>query len=530
MKNTESIFNSSPVELGGWSVSSLYSTIETNRNEMFSKESGRFLAPSRGLYIVAVNIIVEDYGNSSMTVNLLKNGVESSATNPIKVRHPALSTSPANEKTTYTITGTTVVKLNKEDYVSVFLSASEKRFTVLSNSTFSMALVCQLTDKFCAGALFMRKGDRSAKFHESFQYLYNFVKQDPAFFENVELPSSIPFLKVKIKEPGLYFVGSSLNVGERNDPLNMSYKLATFLHDTHGNKDKLKGMLVKKANSGKYSSITSLTASGVVFLRKNEEISLQISSFANLSSYYRVRESTFAVVRITFPLWVSGLRQVSDEPDMSQTKEAETGQWQILNHWSTKGTSSGYVNGALLDSKGNSITPVTKGYYIATLSLTLKVSTSELFNLCLGTSICDRCFIEVTEYLPAGISNLFAAEVVQLDEQTKLSVCLKSAGSTTFSIFKDTFRTLQYLQDTSSNNSVNIQKEEIFSPTAANRIIHNWTATTDGLFFITISLVCKNTTSNISDIVLEVVGTSVIGSSRKSPFPGIFFLLCSKNY
>ena len=522
MKGSASTLNStSSLELGEWLISTQSPSLLPNVYHLLAAQLGRFTATVPGLYLVAANVIIKDSGTSNLNMALRKNGVASS----VRITHPALHTLSANGQTTYTMTGTVVVKLTQGDYVSIFLT-SEKgdNYFVLSNSTFSTSLVCELSNSFCAGILLVRNNQIFSKSNQGYQSLFGFTTQEPAFFERIDKPSSsYPILKIKVKETGLYFVGGSVYIGNREIALDVPYNLAVFHEKTGGTKHILNGIRSYKAHEGdSASSLTTVAASGVVLLRKDESVTLEVSSNVFNSSYfYQVSDVTFSLVRVALPLWVTGLRQVSDEPDFNERKETEAGRWDTLKYWSIKGTSTGYVNGQLFDPKGNSVTVTKKGTYIAALSLTLDVATAQHVSLCLGSSSCD-CFLESTDYLPAGKSSLSVAGIVELDEQTKTSVCWRTGANTVFRTNKATFRTLQRLQNAVVNNSILIQDESKVFTSAGNKLLYNWTAAEAGMFLISVNFVFISDTSEMVEVSAEIQRSNyIIGSSRKSAILGI---------
>ena len=365
-------------------------------------------------------------------MNVLRDGQNDDTS--LSTFQPRHSSSPGSFfVSTLTLAGT--IRLTSEQYVSLFLDVecpSGSSWKVLSNSSFSVVLVSLWDDDYAAG--FLARTSLISNGRSTYTKVYYWRAE---FFKNLNVPL---VQSVYIEKSGLYFVQSVMILDDFNGNGVFHSGICASMNQILFN-----GFAASKVSEGLQGSFV-ISAFGVLFLQKGQKIDLCTRSEKESENYQHLPDSFFSTARFLEPVQLPGLHQTFQNVyNVSSPHERS-----FATSFSTAGNQLAYVNNMFNPNpkssreKGDFMTTL-NGTYFFSLSFTLTGNVSANVTACFGPQKCAKCYIEVVGTLNYLTSTFGFVELLDLEENELLSICLYSQ-ETSFSLVSATL-SVQYLYE-----------------------------------------------------------------------------------
>ena len=472
----------------------------------FNSTSGRFKAKEDGFYLISANVLIQHSGLSEINMNILLDGQSSNAS--LNTFQPKPSNSPSGAfVSTLTLAGT--VRLTAEQNLSIFVEVqckSVSSWKVLGNSSFSVVMVSRWESDYASG--FLAKTDVIDNGQSNFNKVFNWK----SVFSKTLMASKVS--SVDIKSSGLYFIQSVLLLIDQ-------FGNATF-HSGVCIPQKtiaFNGITASKVSEGLKGKLV-ISAFGVLYLRKGQQIDLCTRS-ENTAEYYRVLNgSFFSMLRFLAPGQRPGLHQTFQHVRNASVSCERS----VIKSVSTAGNQLAYINSNMFNP--NPTLPCDKGDFMATLTgtylislvFTFKGNVSENVTACVGPRKCAECYVEVFSTLNQENSNTVGfAGLLDLKKSELISICLKSQDNN-FSLTSAT-RSVQFLSELELNRTVKLRHRSLSFgssgrhelrewKTASGETVQNISVVHNGLYILLTNMVFKVAFKGLVEVRLEAIGSA----------------------
>lgn len=414
MKEEEASPSSSCGEIDRWRVLTPTSNSLFQNSAQFNSTSGRFKAQEDGIYLVSANILIRNLGSSQMNMTILLDG--RSSNNALNTFQPRPSNSPTGDfVSTLTLVG--AVRLIPEQYLSIFIQVQcqgASSWKVLANSSFSAVLVSRWESDYTAGFL----GNTSDDGNGASVFGKVFYWQVAMFSKNLDLPEFSP---VNVRSSGLYFLQSVLILNDITG--NATFDSGVCLD----NKIAFNGITASKVSEGLNGKFV-ISASGVLYLRKGQNVGLCTRSENAHIQFQNMRGSWFSMARFLAPGQQPGLHQILQHNGNTSASCEKS----VIRSASTAGDQLTYINNNVFNP--NLTLPCDKGDFMATLTgtyfisliFTLNGNVPQNVTACAGPRKCAECHGEIFIRLSQHNCTFAFAGLIDLKKNELISVCLKS--------------------------------------------------------------------------------------------------------
>ena len=435
-------------EIGGWRAvqPALDSFFDS---EQFNSTSGQFKAKEDGFYLTTANILIRHSGVSRISMTILLEGQPSKTVG--RTFQPIPSNSPSGDFIS-TLTLVSAVRLVAYQYVSVLLETqcqNDSSWKVLANSSFSVVLVSRWESVYTAG--FVAENEYSEFGGRGYNQMYYWFEPN-LFSKNLEKPRFEP---VKIKSSGLYFLQSVMILKDRKG--DMTFNSGVCIDS----KIAFNGITAFKVSEGQTGQFV-VSAFGVLYLRKGQEVYPCVGSENNNIDYKKEKGSWFSMVRFLPLRQPPGLHQsLQNGHNTSSSCERS-----VIRSMSTGGGQLAYINNNIFNpnhstlpcDKGDFTAPL-NGTYLISVMFTLRGNVPENVTVCVGIRKCAECYIDVSNSVKRHNHTFGFVGLVELEKDELISTCLKSKYET-FSLVAAT-RSVQFLTAVELNRTVQLKHRSL---------------------------------------------------------------------
>ena len=405
-----------------------------------------------GLYLVSANILLSHPGSTSFTTKMVLDG-RKTKNSPIHYFQQQPS-GPPNGDSVNTLAVAGVMHLGPGQRVSIFIKPNVAvSWSVLANSSFSVVMVACWQSANSAGLLALKYAAAAGLtgFGQIPYWTTVSSKYDSIFSKSLTITAAI---RVRISHSGLYFAQTVLTVTDVAG--NETYRGGLCV-----NKQLLaNGVTASKKSEGSRGEVFSISAYGVLYLRKGDEVTVCTDS--SIGQRYSVRRGGgFSLVRF-LPLAVApGLHQHAPAPLRRDSRNSSSlGTWFVIRSWLTGGNRF-YINNDIFNpnpilssSKGVFSAPLSGRYFISAM-MVLKADAPTHVLTCVGPHNCTTCYLGFSQVVRKGSDSVSFVGFADLGKDEAISICMNSSVS-----YERASRSVQFLSSVDATNTTIVRTHE----------------------------------------------------------------------